>query len=152
MSLLGPVRRGLEIQEETMRLYDIVLVLSPDKSADETNAAVEGFRKILVDDGAQLVKDESWGKRRLAYPIGKRREGVYHLFTAEAKAETVAELERKLGLSDDVLRHLAVRADEEVRRSQKLTQKRQAKAAKKPKKAAPPEAPAEAAPEQGVQQ
>ena len=117
-----------------MRLYDIVVVLSPYKTGDETNAVVEGFRKILSDDGANIVKDEPWGKRRLAYPIGKRREGVYHLFTAEAKAETVAELERKMKLSDDVLRHLAVRADEEIRRSEKLTKKRQEKAARKPKK------------------
>ena len=128
-----------------MRLYDIVLVITPDKSGDDTNAVVEGFRKLLVDDGAQILKDEPWGKRRLAYPIAKRREGVYHLFQAEAKSETIAELERKLKLSDDVLRHLAVRADEEVRRSLKLTKKRQEKIAKKPKKAAPPEATTEGA-------
>jgi len=146
-----PAFRDLEIQEETMRLYDIVLVISPDKSGDDTNAVVEGFRKLLVDDGAQILKDEPWGKRRLAYPIAKRREGIYHLFQVEAKAETIAELERKLKLSDDVLRHLAVRADEEIRRSQKLTKKRQEKIAKKPKKVVAPEAQPEAADASGVQ-
>ncbi len=124
-----------------MRLYDIVMVLSPEKSADEAAALAEGFKKILTDDGATLVKDEPWGKRRLAYTIAKRREGIYHYIQAEAKGETVAEVERKLKLSDDVLRHLVVRADEEVRRGVKLRKKREAKAARKPKKPAP-EAPA----------
>ena len=132
-----------------MRLYDIVMVLSPEKSVDEAATLAEGFKKILTDDGATLVRDEPWGKRRLAYPIAKRREGIYHYLQAEAKGETVAEVERKLKLSDDVLRHLVVRADEEIRRGVKLKTKREAKAARKPKKPAPEAAAAEpgAAPE-----
>ena len=117
-----------------MRLYDIVMVLSPDKSVDEAASLAEGFKKILSDDGATLVKDEPWGKRRLAYPIGKKREGIYHYLQAEARGETIAEVERKLKLSDDVLRHLAVRADEEIRRGAKLKKRREAKAARKPPK------------------
>lgn len=124
-----------------MRLYDIVMVLSPEKTVDEAAALAEGFKKILTDDGATLVRDEPWGKRRLAYTIAKKREGIYHYLQAEAKGETVAEVERKLKLSDDVLRHLVVRADEEIRRGVKLKTKREAKAARKPKKPAP-EAPA----------
>jgi small subunit ribosomal protein S6 len=136
-----------------MRLYDIVMVLSPDKSGDEATALAEGFKKILTDDGANLVKEEAWGKRRLAYTIAKRREGIYHYLQAEAKGETVAEVERKLKLSDDVLRHLVVRADEEIRRGVKLKTRRDAKAARKPKKVAPeasPEAPAAGAEAEGA--
>ena len=118
-----------------MRIYDIVVVLSPDGTPDQTTALVEGFKKILVDDGAKVLAEEPWGRRRLAYPIGKRREGIYHYWQVEAKGETVAELERKLRLSDEVLRHLAVRADEELKRSTKLKKRREAKAANKPKKA-----------------
>jgi small subunit ribosomal protein S6 len=129
-----------------MRLYDIVMVLSPDKSADEAASLAEGFKKILSDDGATLVKDEPWGKRRLAYPIAKKREGIYHYFQAEARGETIAEVERKLKLSDDVLRHLAVRADEEIRRGVKLKKRREAKAARKPPKKVAPESPAAEAP------
>src|SRR5262252_10807724 len=131
-----------------MRLYDIVVVLSPEIAPDQATALVAGFKKVLSDDGAQIKTEEIWGRRRLAYPIAKRREGVYYYWQVEAKAETVAELERKLRLSDDVLRHLAVRADEELRRSVKLRKKREAKAAAKPKKtpaepAAEPAEPAE---------
>lgn len=128
-----------------MRLYDIVMVLSPERTGEEAAALAEGFKKILTDDGASVVKEEAWGKRRLAYSIGKRREGIYQYFQVEAKGETVAEVERKLKLSDDVLRHLVVRADEEIRRDVKLKKKREAKIARKPKKAAP-EAPAEPVP------
>jgi len=126
-----------------MRLYDIVVVLSPEETPEQVTALVDGFKKILTDDGAQLKIEEIWGRRRLAYPIAKRREGVYYYWQVEAKAETIAELERKLRLSDEVLRHLAVRADEELRRSVKLKKRREAKAAAKPKKA-PAEAAAEA--------
>jgi small subunit ribosomal protein S6 len=127
-----------------MRLYDVVVVLAPDESPEQTTAATEGFKKILTDGGANLVTEEPWGRRRLAYPIGKRKEGIYHYWQAEAGAETVAELDRRMKLSDSVLRHLIVRIDEEVRRSVKLKARREAKAARKPKKSPPP-APAEPA-------
>lgn len=130
-----------------MRIYDIVVVLSPDGTPDQTTGLVEGFKKILVDDGANVVLEEPWGRRRLAYSIGKRREGIYHYWQVEAKAETIAELERKLRLSDEVLRHLAVRADEELKRATKLKKIRDAKAASKPPKKAPAEAAAPAAAE-----
>jgi small subunit ribosomal protein S6 len=123
-----------------MRTYDIVVVLNPEGTPEQTTGLVEGFKKILVDDAANILLEEPWGRRRLAYPIGKRREAIYHYWQVEAKAETIAELERKLRLSDDVLRHLAVRADEELRRATKLKKLRDAKAALKPKKAPAAEA------------
>jgi small subunit ribosomal protein S6 len=126
-----------------MRLYDIVVVLSPEESPEQATALVDGFKKVLTDDGAQFKIDEIWGRRRLAYTIAKRREGLYYYWQVEAKAETIAEVERKLRLSDEVLRHLAVRADDELRRSVKLKKRRDAKAAAKPKKA-PAEPAAEA--------
>ena len=127
-----------------MRVYDIVAVFSPDETPEQTAALVEGFKKILVDDGANITLEEPWGRRRLAYPIAKKREGIYHYWQVEAKAETVAEIERKMRLSDEVIRHLAVRTDDEKRRAVKLTKKREAEAAAKPKKVRPE--PAEAAP------
>jgi small subunit ribosomal protein S6 len=127
-----------------MRVYDIVAVFSPDETPEQTAALVEGFKKILVDDGANITLEEAWGRRRLAYPIAKKREGIYHYWQVEAKAETVAEIERKMRLSDEVIRHLAVRTDDEKRRAVKLTKKREAEAAAKPKKVRPE--PAEAAP------
>jgi small subunit ribosomal protein S6 len=132
-----------------MRLYDIVVVLAPEQSGEEIAAALDGFKKILVDGGANIVNSEEWGRRRLAYSIGKRREGVYQYWQAESSPETVAELERKLKLSDGILRHLVVRIDDEIRRSTKLKKKREEKAARRPKKT-PVEPAAQASAEPGA--
>jgi len=125
-----------------MRLYDIVILLTPDLSDEEAVKLSAEHRKLLTDGGAQLVKEESWGKRKLAYPIARKREAYYHLFQVSALPGAVAEVERKLRLSDQVLRHLAVRADEELKRSAKSAERIKAKAAKRPPRPAPPPAPA----------
>jgi small subunit ribosomal protein S6 len=129
-----------------MRLYDIVVLLTPDLSDEEAVKVSAEYRKLLTDGGAELVKDESWGRRKLAYPISRKREAYYHLFQVSAEPGAVAEVERKLGLSDQVLRHLAVRADEELKRSVKSAARIKAKAAKRPPRPAPappPEVPTE---------
>jgi small subunit ribosomal protein S6 len=115
-----------------MRLYDIVVLVTPDLS-DEDAAKVAGeYRKILVDGGANIVKDEPWGRRRLAFPILRKREAYYVYWQVEAAPAAVAEAERRMGLSDQVLRHLAVRADEELKRAAKMTERLKIKAAKRP--------------------
>jgi len=130
-----------------MRTYDILAVFSPEQTAEQVTALTDAYRKILVDAGGKVVLEEPWGRRKLAYTIDKKREGIYHLWTVEATPEAVAEVERRMRLADEVLRHLAVRTDEEVRRSVKLTKIREAKAARRPKRVvepgAAPAAPAE---------
>jgi len=126
-----------------MRLYDIVVLLTPDLSEEEAVKVSAEHRKLLTDGGAELVKDESWGRRKLAYPIARKRDAYYHHFQVSALPGTVAEVERKLGLSDQVLRHLAVRADEELKRSVKSAARIKAKAAKRPPRPAPPPPPPE---------
>jgi small subunit ribosomal protein S6 len=121
-----------------MRLYDIVVLLTPDLSDEEAVKLSAEHRKLLTDGGAELVKDESWGRRKLAYPIARKREAYYHHFQVTAPPSAVAEVERKLRLSDQVLRHLAVRADEELKRSAKSAERIKAKAAKRPPRPAPP--------------
>jgi small subunit ribosomal protein S6 len=123
-----------------MRLYDIVVLLTPDLSEEEAVKVSAEYRKLLTDGGAELVKDESWGRRKLAYPIGRKRDAYYHHFQVSALPGAVAEVERKLRLSDQVLRHLAVRADEELKRSIKSAARIRAKAAKRPPRPAPPPA------------
>jgi small subunit ribosomal protein S6 len=131
-----------------MRSYDIVVLLTPDLNDEEAANAAADYRKILTDGGGSIVKDEAWGKRRLAYPIGRKREAYYHHFQVSAEPALVAETERKLRLSDQVLRHLAVRADEEQKRSIKMAERIRKKAARRPPRPAPAAAaPAAAAPE-----
>jgi small subunit ribosomal protein S6 len=121
-----------------MRLYDIVVLLTPELSDEEAVKVSAEHRKLLTDGGAELVKDEPWGRRKLAYPIARKREAYYHHFQVSALAATVAEVERKLRLSDQVLRHLAVRADEELKRASKMAERLRVKAAKRPPRPAPP--------------
>ena len=127
-----------------MRLYDIVVLLTPDLSEDEAGKVIGDHRKILTDGGAEMVRDETWGRRKLAYPIGRKRDAYYHHFQVNAQPPIITETERRLKLSDQVLRHLAVRADDELKRAAKAAERQKRKAARRPPRPAP--VPAEAAP------
>jgi small subunit ribosomal protein S6 len=115
-----------------MRLYDIVVLVTPDLSEEEAARVTADYRKLLADGGAEMVRDEPWGRRRLAFPIGRKREAYYHLFQVRALPALVTEVERRLKLSDQILRHLAVRADEELKRSAKMAERLRLKAIKRP--------------------
>jgi small subunit ribosomal protein S6 len=115
-----------------MRLYDIVVLVTPDLTDEEAQKTLGDYRKILADGGAEFVKDEAWGRRRLAFPILRKRDAFYHHFQVKAEPALVAETERRLRLSDQVLRHLAVRADEELKRSAKMAVRIAAKTARRP--------------------
>ena len=129
-----------------MRLYDIVVLVTPDLNDEDATKVAAEYKKILTDGGATVVKDEPWGKRRLAFPIQRKREAHYHYWQVEAAPAAVAEAERRMGLSDQVLRHLAVRVDEELKRSVKMAERLRVKAAKRPPRpAAPPAPPTEGA-------
>ena len=126
-----------------MRLYDIVVLVTPDLSDEEATKVAGEYKKILTDGGATVPKDEPWGKRRLAFPILRKKEAHYVYWQVDAPPAAVAEAERRMGLSDQVLRHLAVRVDEELKRQAKMTERLKKKAAKRPPR--PPAPPAEAA-------
>jgi small subunit ribosomal protein S6 len=127
-----------------MRLYDIVVLVTPDLTDEDAQKTLGDYRKILADGGAEFVKDEAWGRRRLAFPILRKRDAFYHHFQVKAEPALVAETERRLKLSDQILRHLAVRADDELKRAAKMAVRVAAKAIKRPPR--PPSAPpAEAA-------
>lgn len=115
-----------------MRLYDIVVLVTPDLTDEDAQKTLGDYRKILADGGAEFVKDEAWGRRRLAFPIGRKRDAYYHHFQVKAEPALVSETERRLKLSDQILRHLAVRTDEELKRSAKMAVKVAAKAARRP--------------------
>lgn len=120
-----------------MRLYDIVTLVTPDLSEEDAAKLTADHKKILTDGGAEIVKDEPWGRRRLAFPILRKKEAFYHYVQVKAEPPVVAELERRLRLSDQVLRHLAVRADEELKRAAKSAEKTKAKLARRPPRPAP---------------
>lgn len=109
--------------ETPKRLYDLVFLVVPEKDEQGAAEVVEEFRKLLTDLGAVIDKDESMGRRRLAYQIHKKSEATYHNFLFRADSRAVAELQRKMKLSESILRYLTVRVDEEMRHGQKVARR-----------------------------
>ncbi len=98
-----------------MRRYELMLVLRPDAPDDRTQALIDRTTRQIVAAGGQIVKVAPWGRRRLAYPIAHQREGSYHIVVFESPAEAIAELERSLLITEEVLRHLITRVERPVR-------------------------------------
>jgi small subunit ribosomal protein S6 len=102
-----------------MRRYELMLVLRPDVPDDRSQALIDRTTRTITAAGGQIVKVAPWGRRRLAYPIERYREGSYHILLFEAPAESIAELERGLLITEEVLRHLVTRVERPVRASQR---------------------------------
>ncbi len=92
-----------------MRRYELMLVLKPDVPDERAAAVIDRTTRYVVASGGQIVKVAPWGRRRLAYPIDRYREGSYHIVVFEAPAEAIAEMERSLQITEDVLRYLVTR-------------------------------------------
>jgi small subunit ribosomal protein S6 len=127
-----------------MRIYEELFIVKPDVPEEEVDQFVEQLRTNLTSAGATVDKVEKWGKRRLAYRVDKYREGFYVLFQFTAPPETVKELERRLRVSDAVLKFLTVRIDETLKRLEKRKKVRDKRAAKRASQA-PATAPAQPA-------
>ena len=98
-----------------MRRYELMLVLRPDVPDDRSQALIDRTTRQIVADGGQIVKVAPWGRRRLAYPIDRYREGSYHIVLFEAPAPAIAELERGLLITEEVLRHLVTKVERPVK-------------------------------------
>jgi small subunit ribosomal protein S6 len=98
-----------------MRRYELMLVFRPDAPDDRTSAIIDRTTRQITAAGGQIVKVAPWGRRRLAYPIERHREGAYHVVVFEAPTTAIAELERGLLITEEVLRHLVVRQERPAR-------------------------------------
>ncbi len=114
------------------RVYEVVFIVDPGTQEDEVTRLTETLGKIVTDQGGTLTRNEVLGRRQLAYRIGHSNEGIYALFEIEGSGREIAELERRMRVSDQVLRYLTVRVDEERQRAEKLKARRARKAAKRP--------------------
>jgi small subunit ribosomal protein S6 len=98
-----------------MRRYELMLVLRPDVPDDRTQAVIDRITRQISTAGGQIIKVAPWGRRRLAYPINRHREGSYHIVLFEAPSEAVADLERGLLITEELLRNLVTRVERPVR-------------------------------------
>jgi small subunit ribosomal protein S6 len=122
-----------------MRIYEELFIAKPDAPDEEVDQFVEQLRTQLTNAGATVDKIDKWGKRRLAYKVDKYREGAYVLLQFSAGPEAVKELERRLRVSDIVIKFLTVRIDETLKRLEKRKKQRDKRAAQRAS-AAPPSA------------
>jgi small subunit ribosomal protein S6 len=95
------------------RKYELVYIVSPDASDDQVTDLHTQVDAIVQRMGAQLEKTENWGRRKLAYEIGRHKEGTYVLELIIGNGDVMKEIDRRLKVSDLVIRHLVVRIDEE---------------------------------------
>jgi small subunit ribosomal protein S6 len=86
-----------------------MLVIRPDVADDKSQAVIDRITRQITAAGGQIVKVAPWGRRRLAYPIDRHREGSYHIILFHAPSDALAELEHSLLITEEVIRHLVTR-------------------------------------------
>src|SRR5690242_4377964 len=89
--------------------YEILLMLDPEQAEARQDGIVARTRELVEKNGGTWRSHDAWGRRRLAYPIAHKEEGVYHLVVFDAEAATLTEVSRVLKIEDAVLRHMATR-------------------------------------------
>jgi len=127
----------------TLRQYELIYIVSPsatDEGVAELHTQVEA---IVGKFDGRIEKTENWGKRRLAYEVNHCKEGTYVLELLLGSGEMVTELERRLRVAEDVLRHLVVRVDEELHIAERTTTRRaETRKRRRGARGLPPESPA----------
>ncbi|HSF91197.1 MAG TPA: 30S ribosomal protein S6 [Paracoccaceae bacterium] len=95
-----------------MALYEHVFIARQDISNAQAEGLIEHFGQVLKDNGGNVVDTEYWGLKTMAYKINKNRKGHYAFVKSDSPAPAVAEMERLMGLHDDVMRVMTIRVDE----------------------------------------
>ena len=114
------------------RIYEIIYIVDTDTTEEETARLTETLRQTITDQGGTVVRDESMGRRNLAYRIGRKTEGIFMFFEVEGTGREIAELERRMRVMDQVIRYLTVRVDEDRQRAEKFKARRALRASKRP--------------------
>jgi small subunit ribosomal protein S6 len=96
----------------TTRDYELVVILNPEIGDDAVPNSIQKVEQGITARGGEIVDSNHWGRRRLAYPIKRHMEGNYVVSQVKLDPTTVPEIESSLRISDDVIRHLIIRADE----------------------------------------
>ena len=94
-----------------MNQYETVFILTPVLSDDQMKEAVNKFKDVLVKAGAEIISEENWGLKKLAYPIQKKSTGFYELIEFNAEPQTIKKLETAYRRDEKVLRYLTVKIE-----------------------------------------
>jgi small subunit ribosomal protein S6 len=92
--------------------YEVALIIRPELEEEAQEQIIERLSELLTSDGGQVTNVETWGRRRLAYPIRKKNEGYYYFIQGQFSTSVLPELDRTAKLSEDIIRHMVVRTDQ----------------------------------------
>ncbi len=112
-----------------MRVYEVLFVVAPNVEEGDINALITQLSDVATNQGAKIAKIDRMGRRRLAYPIKKFNEGHYVVLTLEGTGSEIAEIERRMRVTDSIIRYITVRIDEDLKRAEKFRARRAARAA-----------------------
>lgn len=121
------------------RVYEVMFIVRPDVTEEDLDKLVSTLQNHATSAGAVLKNAEKMGKRRLAYDVKKFQEGQYVLFTLNADGKAIHELERRLRVTEQVIKFITVRTDEEQQRLEKIRKLRAQRTKRAPVEAAPAE-------------
>ncbi|GGB42945.1 30S ribosomal protein S6 [Virgibacillus dakarensis] len=96
-----------------MTKYEIMYIIRPDMEEEALNNLMERFNKVLTDNGAEIEKVDEKGKRRLAYEIQDYRDGYYVVINFASDEKAINEFDRQAKFSDDIIRHMAIREEDQ---------------------------------------
>ena len=95
-----------------VRPYEVLYILDPDLSDEDITSTTEKYKSVVEEQGGEVENVNRWDKRRLAYEVKGRVEGIYVLMNFSGENKVQAELDRLMKIADDVIRHIIVRRDE----------------------------------------
>ena len=122
------------------RQYELVYILPPDTTEQQVTELHQQIEAVVSRMNGRIEKTENWGRRRLAYEIGRHKEGVYVLDVINGSGDLMKELDRRLRVMDQVIRHMVVRVDEEKKVIDRTRTKRQSESERRRvKRGLPPE-------------
>jgi small subunit ribosomal protein S6 len=146
MSLIYPWLSAKSVakvwRQEMNRTYELMFIVRPDMTDEDLDKLISTLQSVVPANGGTVVKVEKMGKRRLAYTVRRFHDGIYVLMVVEGGGPAIHELERRLRVTEPVIKFLTVRIDEEQKRLAKIKALRDARK----KVSAQPAAPVESAP------
>lgn len=113
------------------RVYELVFIADPGLGEPEVDALTAQVQGFVEKEGGRVSKLEKWGKKRLAYNVKRHREGSYVLLVIEGGAALIKEVERRIRVTDGIIRFLSVRVDEDLRKAEGRKARRTAEEAKR---------------------
>lgn len=105
------------------RKYEIGVVINPEATEEEVKKIIDSVAAIIKKHQGSIENIDEWGRRKLAYPIQKHKEGIYVFINAEMLGAAFFEIERRLKLSEKAMRYVILRLDDKLKKANKLTKK-----------------------------